>query len=159
MLLVEAKAHTQELKVSDRASGSRTNQARIARSIEETNAALAHHTELDWALSHEHRYQMSNHFAWAWKLMELGYPVILAYLGFLRAWEMRRGSEQIPFDSHVEWEGLVKVHSEPLFPAEVWDRQWIIDGQPFVPRILSIETPYDGPVQESGDAGTKGDGR
>ena len=156
LLLVEAKAHTQELKVGDRAGGSRPNQGRIARSIEEANAALAHHTELDWALSHEHRYQMANRFAWSWKLTEFGYPVILVYLGFLRAEEMRRGREQTPFESHSEWEGLVKVHSEPLFPEGVWDRRWIIHGRPFVPRIFSMETPYDMPMQERDDVGARG---
>ena len=149
LLLVEAKAHTQELKVGDRAGGSRPNQARIARSIEEANAALAHHTELDWALSHEHHYQMANRFASSWKLMERGYPVILVYLGFLRALEMRRGRDQASFNCHAEWEVLVKAHSETLFPADVWNRQWVIYGQRFVPRVCSIETRYDGPMAVS----------
>ena len=56
--------------------------------IKEANAALADQTELDWALSHERRYQMANRIAWSRKLTELGYPVILVYLGFLRAEEM-----------------------------------------------------------------------
>ena len=148
LLLVEAKAHTQELKVEDQVEASPRNRARIAECIEEANAALADQTGLGWALSHEHRYQMSNRFAWSWKLMELGYPVILVYLGFLRADEMRRGRERTPFDSHAEWQGFVKAHSEPLFPAEVWDCQRVIHGQRFVPRICSIKTRYDGPMEE-----------
>ena len=28
---------------------------------------------------------MSNRFAWAWKLADLGVPVVLVYLGFFRA--------------------------------------------------------------------------
>ena len=123
LLLVEGKAHTQELKIEDHVKARGLNRARIAECIEEANAALAYWTDLDWALSHEHRYQMANRFAWSWKLTELGYPVILVYLGFLRAEEMRKGREQTPFDGHAEWEGLVKSHSQPLFPAEVWDRQ------------------------------------
>ena len=147
LLLVEAKAHTTELKVKDRASSS-PNRAQIAECIEEVNVALTDRTELDWALSHEHRYQMSNRFAWSWKLTELGYPVILVYLGFLGAEEMRNGRKQKPLNSHAEWEDLVKVHSQPLFPAEVWGRQWVIHGQPFVPRICSMKTDYDGPMEE-----------
>ena len=77
---------------------------------------------------------------------QLGYPVILVNLGFLRAEEMRKGREQTPFDSHDKWECLVKAHSEPLFPSEVWDRQCVIHGQ-LVARICSIETPYDGPME------------
>ena len=147
LLLVEAKAHTKELKVEDQASSS-PNRARIAECIEEANCGLADCTEFDWALSHEHRYQMANRFAWSWKLTQLGYPVILVYLGFLGAEEMRKGREQTPFNSHAEWEGLVKSHSRPLFPARVWDRQWVIHGQPFVPRICSIKTRRDGPMDE-----------
>ena len=148
LLLVEAKAHTRELKERDRVGGSLRNRTRIAECIEETNAELAEQTGLHWALSHEHRYQMANRFAWSWKLTELGYPVILVYLGFLRAEEMRRGREQTPFDSHAEWEGLVKAHSRLLFPEGVWDRQWVIHGQPFVPRVCSMKTGYDGPMEE-----------
>ena len=121
---------------------------RVCGSTEEANAALADWTDLNWALSHEHRYQMANRFAWSWKLTELGYPVVLVYLGFLRAEEMRKGREQAPFKNHTEWEGLVKAHSEPLFPAGVWDGQWVIHGWPFVPRTYSIRTRYDGPMEE-----------
>ena len=145
LLLVEAKAHTTELKVEDQVKASPRNRARIAECIEEANAALEAWTDLHWALSHEHHYQMANRFAWSWKLTDLGYPVILIYLGFLGAEEMRSG-EQTPFDSHGEWEGSVKAHSETLFLAEVWDRQWVIRGQPFVSCIRSIETPHNAPM-------------
>ena len=148
LLLVEAKAHTQELKIDDHVKAEGLNRGQIMECIKEANAVLADQTRIHWALSHEHRYQMANRFAWSWKLTELGYPVILVYLGFLSAEEMREGKEQIPFGSHAEWEGLVKAHSEPLFPAEVWNRQLVIHGQPFVPRICSIKTPYNGPIEE-----------
>ena len=148
LILVEAKARTQELKVNDKAEGSCPNRERIAACIKEANCGLADGTEFGWALSHVHHYQMTNRFAWSWKLTELGYPVILVYLGFLEATEMRKGREQNPLNSHAEWEGLVKAHSQPLFPEGVWDRQWVIHGQPFVPRICSMKTGYDGPMEE-----------
>ena len=69
-------------------------------------------------------------------------------LGFLRAEEMRKGREQAPYKNHAEWEGLVKVHSEPLFPAGVWGGKWVIHGRPFVSGICSIRTRYDGPMEE-----------
>ena len=102
VLLEEAKAHSQELKTKDQVVGSRPNCERIAERIEEANGRLADWTELRWALSHEHRYQMANRFAWSWKLTELGDPVILVYLGFLGAEEMREGKEQNPLNSHTE---------------------------------------------------------
>ncbi len=148
LLLVEAKAHTQELKVEDQVKASPRNRARIAECIEGANSALEAWTGLHWALSHEHRYQMANRFAWSWKLTELGYPVILIYLGFLGAEEMRSGREQSPFDNHAEWEDLVQAQSEPLFPAAVWDCRLEIRGQSLVPRICSIKTRHHGPTAE-----------
>ena len=82
---------------------------------------------------------MSNRFAWAWKLTDLGLPVILVYLGFLKADEMADiGS---PFAIGSDWETLVKSHSEPLFPAGVWDQKWKLSGQSFIPLIRSAECP------------------
>ena len=149
LLLVEAKAHSKELNEKDCSNAGESNLPRIANCIREANAALASRTGLTWALSHEDRYQMSNRFAWSWKLTELGYPVILVYLGFLGAEEMRcKSTAQVPFASRAEWESLVRAHSEPLFPPDVWDSQWSVNGQTFVPRIHSMETSYDGPVED-----------
>ena len=69
LLIVEAKAHTRELKVEDLVGGNLANRKRIAECIEEANVALANQTGLEWALSHNHRYQMANRFAWSWKLI------------------------------------------------------------------------------------------
>ena len=148
LLLVEAKAHTQELKVKDVVEASHSNGVRIAECIEEANAELADQTGLRWALTHEQRYQMANRFAWSLKLTKLGYPVILVYLGFLKAEEMRKGRKQTPIESHAEWNSLVEAHSEPLFPVDVWGRQWVIHGRPFVPRICSIEMSYEEPMKD-----------
>ena len=147
LLLVEAKAHSQELKVNEQVTGSRSNRERIAKCIDEANSGLGVWTELDWTLSHEHRYQMANRFAWSWKLTELGYPIILVYLGFLMAEEMRSGRKQTSFDTHAEWEAHVKSHSQPLFWEGVWCREWMIHGQTFVPRIRSIKVHYDRPME------------
>ena len=143
LFLVEAKAHAQELKIEDHLKARGRNRDQIAECIGEANISLANQTRLDWALSHEHRYQMANRFAWSWRLTQLGYPVILVYLGFLRAEEM-----PAPFNYHAEWESLVKSYSHPLFPTEIWDRQWVIHGQLLVPRICSSDIRYDGPIEE-----------
>jgi hypothetical protein len=60
-----------------------TSRACIHSTIQEAGLALSEQTGLTWALSRDWCYQMSNRFAWAWKLVELGKPVILIYLGFL----------------------------------------------------------------------------
>ena len=86
----------QELKIEDRVKGGGPNRARIAECIEKANISLANQTELDWALSYENRYQMANRFAWSWKLTELGYPVVLVYLGFLMAEESLKRRSRKP---------------------------------------------------------------
>ena len=110
ILLVEAKAHNEELNnemcgksLDCRASdNSIRNHERIGNATNQASIALTDQTGNRWALSRDHRYQMSNRFAWAWKLMELGYPVILVYLGFLEADEMQQGKRR-PLANHDEW--------------------------------------------------------
>lgn len=149
MLLGEAKAHNSELKRKDAVGGARVNRKRIGECIEDANSGLSDQTVPGWRLASEHSYQMANRFAWAWKLTQLGYPVILVYLGFLNATEMRKGKEQRPFANHGEWERLVRSHSEPLFPDRVWNRAWTVHRRCFVPRICSVEIACNEPMQEA----------
>ena len=121
MLLVEAKAHTKELNdelkgkdlKGDASANSRCNHIRIGAAIQEANVSLMDQTHLVWSLQRDRSYQMSNRFAWSWKLLELGYPVILVYLGFVNAEEMRRGRNQVPFADHSHWKSCVISHSMP----------------------------------------------
>jgi hypothetical protein len=122
LLLVEAKAYDEELhrEAPGRRLGPnssvdrRASHEKIGSAIEDARASLERTTSLPWRIARDTHYQMSNRFAWAWKLTELGIPVVLVYLGFLRANEMTdRGK---PFTDHSDWERLVKSHSEPLFP-------------------------------------------
>lgn len=154
LLLVEAKAHATELKNTEAGktlkaracSKSCRNHKRIGEAIEEANAALEEETELYWKLSRDRCYQMSNRFAWSWKLTKLGYPVILVYLGFLNAQEMR--DQGTPFTSADEWQSLVKEHSRSLFPEKIWDH-WVPCHAGFVPCIRSLELRYDAPMADS----------
>lgn len=169
IVIVEAKAHTEELNkeiigknLRDAVTANACrNHVRIASCIQESNFALMEQTGLRWALSHEWCYQMSNRFTWAWKLAELGYPVILVYLGFLKAEEMRSGKKKLPLESLEDWNLLVKSHSRRLFPDEAWDSRWTVHGQPFIPLIRSTEIPYDREIDDAdcdftvGDTGKK----
>ncbi len=85
---------------------------------------------------------MSNRFAWAWKLADLGMPVVLVYLGFLRACEMSDDKCK-PFTDAADWETVVKRHSQALFAAEVWGQRWTCGGQPFIPLIRSLDVPLN----------------
>lgn len=142
LLLVEAKAHEEELSgalhgkplKSDASVRSRENHDRIGRAIEDANTQLRHFTGLPWVLSRDRCYQLSNRFAMATKLTEMGYGVILVYLGFLRAGEMAPRT-LLADDAH--WRTVVLEHSRPVVPASAWDRELNLNGQPFVARIRS----------------------
>lgn len=82
---------------------------------------------------------MSNRFAWAWKLASSRIPVVLIYLGYLEADEM--ADIGTPFATHEHWERLVTDHGGGVVPAACWGRQWMIDGQAFVPLIRSLKVP------------------
>lgn len=150
LLLVEAKAHDEELnkeaagRLLDRDSSDdrKASHEKIGAAIEAARTGLEKKTLLPWSISRDTHYQMSNRFAWAWKLTELGFPVVLIYLGFLRANEMAdRGK---PFRDHSDWEQLVKSHSQPLFPSQVWERQWASGSTALIPLIVSCEQSLTG---------------
>lgn len=145
LLLIEAKAHDEELHkeiagrkiAADTSEDRRASHSLIGASIETARKGLEHSTSLQWHISRDSHYQMSNRFAWSWKLVEQGIPVVLIYLGFLRANEMQdRGC---PFESEGDWSDVVLEHSAKLFPESVWNRAWQINGTTFVPLIRSVE--------------------
>lgn len=147
LLLIEAKAHDMELinetvakKLDEDASeDSRANDAKIADAIRSANDGLHVATAMKWQLSRDSHYQMSNRFAWSWKLTELGFSVILIYLGFVKAYEMKDKGQ--PFANAAAWEGVVREHSEVLFPAEIWNQPWRCNGRLLIPLIKAVEQP------------------
>lgn len=144
ILLVEAKAHTKELKkegkrlASGASSESCRNHERIGRAIEEANVGLRRLTRNQgWAVSRDESYQMANRVAWAWKLASLGVPVVLVYLGFLNASEMSDLGE--PFHEPADWAECVKTHSKGKIPEDAWDRDWTMpNGALFALRIVAV---------------------
>jgi hypothetical protein len=154
LLLLEAKAHDTELrneeggkKLSEEPSKNQcANDDHIRKVIADVNTPFEIGTGLKWALSCDLRYQMSNRFASACKLAELGYCVILVYLGFLNAAEMR--GEGNPIASGENWKRLVVAHSKPLFPELVWNQAHKVHGQWIIPLIRSTEMDYDRPPRE-----------
>lgn len=150
LLLVEAKAHLGELTGEERgkplrltaSDGEKTNHEHIAQAIGWANPIFGAATGLEWRLSRDNRYQMSNRFAMACKLTSIGLPIILVYLGFLNAKDMSRGNER-PFDSSDQWRQAVLAHSSPILPPEVWNCRWTLHGRTFVPLIRSAEIPFD----------------
>jgi hypothetical protein len=143
LILVEAKAHDQELVKEESGKrskpvpspGSASNHERIGTCIEEARRSLSSASGVAWNLSRDSHYQLSNRFAWSWKVTTMGIPVVLVYLGFLNAEEMKdRG---IPFENHEQWKHLVESQSQTLFPTAVWGKAWSVNGVELIPLIRS----------------------
>jgi hypothetical protein len=147
LLLFEAKAHDEELDkeaagrslTSDASDDRRASHETIATAIRSACSGLSEATSLPWQISRDSHYQMSNRFAWSWKLATLGVPVVLIYLGFLKANEMTDRGQ--PFFEKSDWDRNVIAHSQSLFPAEVWNRRWTVYGVPFIPLMRAVEEP------------------
>ena len=143
LILVEAKAHDKELtkeaggKLFDTnvSEASNSNHKGIAICIDEASRSLSSASGLAWHLSRDSHYQMSNRFAWSWKVTTMGIPVVLVYLGFVKADEMKdRG---VPFDNHEQWKQLVEAQSQTLFPNTVWGKAWGVNGTELIPLVRS----------------------
>ena len=150
ILLVEAKAHTAELDISKKGKyfnggkaslNSKRNHERIGEAIDAANTGLRVATEEEWNLARDDHYQVSNRFAWAWKLVDLGIPVVLVYLGFLQATEMVT-NKSLALDSFESWEGVVKEHCNSIVPESCWGLCLDIGGTHLLPLIRAYCQPF-----------------
>jgi hypothetical protein len=146
LLLVEAKAHTAELKEDGKSldknasDESKKNHERIAIAIGGASAGLEKVTP-GWKLSRDSHYQLANRFAWAWKLASLGVPVVLVYLGFQQATEMKEHGE--PFVDCADWVRVLLEHCSGIVPGRAWGRELKVGGTPIKPliRVWAQELP------------------
>ena len=143
LLLVEAKAHLGELRPKrDRCySKNPANRKRIQQAIKQANAALAAATGNPWHLSRDHHYQLSNRFAWAWRLADLGVPVALLYLGFRNAQEMD-GKDTELFQSAAQWSDAVREYGKGAVDNACWGQMLDIDGTPLLPLLRAYNQPF-----------------
>jgi hypothetical protein len=126
LLLIEAKAYVGELGESGKESKSHaskdsiSNHDRIGVAIRQANNGLQAATGLTWRLSRDSHYQLTNRFAWAWKIASLGIPVALVYLGFIDAAEMNRGGRKL-IVSQKAWDEMVRHHAANHVPESAWN--------------------------------------
>ena len=147
LLLIEAKAHVNELsrrgKTRPKESASedsRNNHERICRAIAQANEAFQSATGGKWGLSRDHHYQLSNRFAWSWKLASLGIPVVLLYLGFLNAQDMI-GKEL--FRYCTDWKNALKDYGEGVVDNTCWGKWMEFDCVPLLPLIRAHNQPLE----------------
>ena len=144
LLLVEAKAHEAELPPSGKSApgspNSRENHRRIGLAIDEAGRSLEAATGKSWGLSRDSHYQLSNRFAWSWKLASLRIPVALVYLGFLNAEDM--SDDGSLFRSEAAVETIFKRHCGGIVDNACWGARLDIDGTPFIPLIRAVDQPF-----------------
>ena len=154
LLLVEAKAHSNELDRggkslgSDASPNSIKNHERIDVAIAEAATQFQEATGKRWDISRDHHYQLSNRFAWSWKLASLGIPVVLLYLGFLNAHDM--GDRGRVFRSEAEWRRTLKDHSRYVIEETCWEEWLDFCGVPFIAIIRGIDQPFVSNDEEDG---------
>ena len=148
LLLVEAKAHWNEVARSSKgkrlgkpaSNGTLKNHEKIGEAIGEAAVGLRTVTGGRWGISRDSHYQLSNRFAWSWKLASLGVPVVLVYLGFLYATDIAKGGNL--FHSEAHWERVIKGHSEGVVDSGCWGRWLDVDGAPLIPLIRALDQPF-----------------
>ena len=143
LILVEAKAHETELTEPNNCNSKNPdNFQRIRKAISQANGHLQQKTEGDWDLSLCGHYQLSNRFAWSWKLASLGIPVVLVYLGFLNACDMD-GPNTTLFNSKTEWKRVLKNYCKDKIDNTCWGETLDVEGTPFTPLIRTCHQPFD----------------
>lgn len=157
LLLVEAKAHGGEL--DEKPTGKKPpttlngwkNHQKIGRAIADASAELQFATSSPWAISRDKCYQLSNRFAWSWKLASLGIPVVLVYLGFLDATEMPEPHFQVDGVNKNCWRTTVLDYCSGLVPPEVWDDEYKIDidDVSLIPLIRTYDQAFDPNAEEN----------
>ena len=94
-----------------------------------------------WDISRDHHYQLSNRFAWSWKLATLGIPVVLVYLGFLNAQDMASNDpEDKLFESEADWARVLKDHSRNAVDEACWETRLDFGAVPFLPPDTRIRS-------------------
>lgn len=126
LILVEAKAHEGELG-SDSCGAKQRNHQSIQAALAEATTAW-NGLLTGFSLSAETHYQLSNRFAFAWKIADLRIPVVLVYLGFLNAHEMPAPYRLL--NSNEQWQACVMGKADGFVPKDAWGRTFNVNGTP-----------------------------
>jgi hypothetical protein len=146
LLLVEAKANVPELSSAGKAlnaaasAASRANHERIGTAIAEACTALQRLSVMT-AVGRDSHYQLSNRVAFAWKLVSLGIPTVLVYLGFCGDQGIADAGEPIRDASH--WNDVFAAHAYSAIPADLFERRIDCGAAPvwFLVRSRNIIQP------------------
>jgi hypothetical protein len=136
LLLIESKAHVAEF-ADDCCHATSANLQQIEQALKEASNAWEC-LEPGFSLSANSHYQLSNRFAFAWKLAAMGIPVVLVYLGFLNALDMNDSGRTL-LGNHLQWKNCVLNASNRIVPAGAWDREFKVGTTPLSVLIRSAD--------------------
>jgi len=117
------KANKPELKSGGKvlklnaSNKSKANDVQIAAAIDEACKGLRL-LEPNVAISYTAHYQLANRLAFTWKLVTLGIPTVLIYLGFIGDTGMKE-----PFPTSTEWEHTFKDYAAPSACHSLFERR------------------------------------
>ena len=133
LLLVEAKANWAELSTAGKqlkpnaSRKSWENHKRIGAAIGEACDAWQQiHPRV--TIARDSHYQLANRLAWTWRLVTLGIPVVLLYLGFTGDEGIRDVGE--PFPDDASWQRAFAEYSNPSIPMELVGNRLRLDQPP-----------------------------
>ena len=121
LVLVEAKAHRNELKTAGKAlkskpsDKSKENNTQIGAAIREACDGV----NVQWpgfSISRDSHYQLSNRMAFGWKLASLGVPTVLLYLGFIG--DTGIPEAEGPFMSTNDWDNAMCEYAKGILPED-----------------------------------------
>ncbi len=141
LLLVEAKAHVSELSKSgkyvrkDASQESITNHSKITHAINESNLDIRE-TYPRINISVDRCYQLSNRIAFSWWLAQHGIPVVLVYLGFLKANDME--NKYKVFTNTQEWNKYLDKHLKVVGADELKNKNVECGNSSFILTSISF---------------------
>ena len=130
ILLVEAKAHKQELNGeshgkkldSNTSDKSKKNHEKIGLAINEAKEGI-----YGISISRDKCYQLSNRVAHAWWLANQGIPVVLLYLGFRNVKDMDNGKNKL-LETDKDWIDCFTNHASKVGVDNIIDN-WVDCGE------------------------------
>lgn len=140
LILIEAKAHQNELVKEKDSSGAKegsANRSKIESVLSEVN------TKYNYKLSASNYFQLSNRIAWSIKLASLGIPVVLIYLGCIDTKELSISKKDSLINRANQWDDLVKAYSEKVSFRD-WEKK--ISGQQMQDDSFSVAPSFVYPI-------------
>jgi len=139
LLLVEGKAHAGEFRNDRCGATNLENFRQICGALADATAGW-NALQPGFALSADQYFQLSNRFAFAWKLASMRIPVVLVYLGFLHAVEMQK------------YRLLPDAKTWRVIPAAAWNRRFEVGHEqtPLYVMVNSAEVTVDATVAVDG---------